>query len=242
MSPFQHARRTSAPVLAGLGLRSDDGIGPVHLAYVAAAVLLPARLLVILRAAAEVPDLQARMRDWLTSDQADLESALKRSSNPYAELARLVTGATQAGRPELEESLARAQRKAKRRSDRGQALDAASLVLLLGLTLTGGRAEALESSWLGQWAVWGVAFIAVILLATMMARAALQRRLEAAVGELGQALLRRPISPSLSGACAFCGADTMPVAVEVQQDGVTSRVVGALCRNCGKVVASLPPN
>jgi len=214
----------------------DDGLGPVHLAYLAAMVLLPARLVIILRAAREVPRLHQRVRDWLAGDGANLEDALRRSSNPYAELVRLLSGAARGGRHGLEATLERAGRKSKQRAARGQALDAASLLLLLGLTLTGGP------SVLGQGALWSATSLGLVLVTTMIGRATLQRHLASAIPELGELLRHRARSPSLTGLCAFCGAEVDPVPVEVDQDGVPTRVVGALCRNCGKLVASVRPS
>jgi hypothetical protein len=214
----------------------DEAFGPVQLAYLAATVLLPARLVIILRAAAEVPQLHQRVRDWLGLEGPNLEDALGRSSNPYAELARVLNGAARGGRHALEVSLERALRKTKQRGTRGQALDAASLLLLLALSFTGGPASA---SALGPGAAWFVAIMALTLLATMIGRARLQRRLVSAIPELGEALRHHARSPSLTGVCAFCGAEVEPAMVDVEQDGLATRVAGALCRKCGKVVASL---
>lgn len=216
---------------------SPDGLGPLHLAYLAAAVLLPMRLAILVSASRAVPRLHARTRDHVASGELD-EAMFLRSSNPYTNLSRVLLDASRSGSPadELRAVRERAIAKIGRRNLRSQALDAISLMLLLGLSLRGEH-----GIFLGELAAWGAAFIGLMLLCTIFARGSLQHRLDMALRELENDLRARPLRPSRASTCAFCSADVDTAEVAVTAHGATSIASGAVCRSCGKVVASLRP-
>ena len=212
-----------------------DGLGPLQLAYLAACLLLPVRLAVLLRAWAEVPSLAAEVRSAIDEGVPPLTSRVRRSSSPYAELVRVLLGTKSRaeGERDFEAVRRRALRKASQRTLRSQALDAASLLLLLWLV-------AGRSPTLGPLVVWGASWIALMLLCTIFTRASLQHRLETAVTALGVQLSRVARTHAETSSCAFCGADVEPVEVEVRRPSGSVPTSGALCSACGKVVATLP--
>lgn len=213
-----------------------EGLGPVQLAYLAACLLLPIRLAVLLRAWAEVPALAAEVKTAVDEGLPPLTRRVRRSSSPYADLVRLLvsTKFDDEGRRDFEAAQKRALRKAGQRTLRSQALDAASLLLLLWLVA--GRSPAL-----GPLVIWGVSWIALMLLCTILARASLQHRLETATTELGVQLNRATRSLGQASTCAFCDADVSPIELEVRLPEGSVAASGVLCSACGKVVASLPP-
>jgi hypothetical protein len=233
------AKASSAPtsqLLVAARLPADaDGLGPVQLAYLAACLLLPIRLAVLLRAWAEVPALAAEVKSAVDEGLPPLTRRVRRSSSPYAELVRLLVGTKfdDEGRRDFEAARKRALRKAGQRTLRSQALDVASLLLLLWLVA--GRSPAL-----GPLVIWGVSWIALMLLCTILARASLQHRLETATTELGVQLTRATRSVGHSSTCAFCDATVSSIELEVRLPAGSVATSGVLCSACGKVVASLP--
>jgi hypothetical protein len=211
-------------------LTSPDNLTPAHLAYLAAAVLLPVRLLIIARATQEVPRLHARARQDGTPD-------LRRSTNPYADLAHALTSLANSGLSpgQFDAAAERTLGRAKRRTARGQALDAGCLLLLLGLILTDGT-----SSPLGPGSLGAAGFIGLMLVLTMIARAELAGRLDLALREFTIQLRQQLGRRAPSGRCAFCGADALPVEIEIDLDGAPTKIAGSLCRKCGTVVGTLP--
>jgi len=214
---------------------SPDVLGPVHLAYLAAALLLPVRLVVILIARAEVPRLAASVLDALQGGSQEPAFFVRKSTNPYADLARGLTILSEGGAAaaEIDAARKRSLDKARRRTLRSQALDAASLLLLLWLVA--GRGWSL-----GPLTNYGVGFVALMLLCTILARASLQNRLETATVELASELARSAQRRAPSAACVFCGADVDPADVRLERSAGAVTVPGVACSTCGKVVATLP--
>jgi len=209
---------------------SPDSLNPVHLAYLAAAILLPVRLLLIAHATWEVPRLHARAQENPRPD-------LRRSTNPYADLARTLTGLAHSGlaHREFDAAVERTLGRAKRRAARGQALDAGCLLLLLGLLLTDGA-----NSPLGPGSLGAASFIASMLVLTMLARAQLAGRLDLGLRDLTSQLRQELGRRAPAGACAFCGSVVSSTTIEIDVDGVPTRVAASLCRKCGTVVGALP--
>ncbi len=92
---------------------------------------------------------------------------------------------------------------------------------------------------LGHESLWSAGWIGGVLLATVIARAVLQRRIEAALRELGDRLRQTPRLRSSAGACPFCGSAADSTEIEFVQEEVPTTAVGSLCRNCGKIVATV---
>lgn len=209
---------------------SPDNLNPVHLAYLAATVLLPVRLFIIARAIREVPRLHARAQE---NSRADL----RRSTNPYADLARTLTSLADSGlaHRQFDTAVERTLGRAKRRAARGQALDAGCLLLLLGLLLTDGA-----SSPLGPGSLGAASFIGLLLVLTMIARAQLAGRLDFALRDLTSQLRQELGRRAPAGACAFCASALSSTTIEIDVDGVPTKVAASLCRKCGTVIGTLP--
>lgn len=235
---FQATEPTWGPFAAVSPGGAGEGLDVLHIAYVAAAVILPLRLLVILRARAEVPVVHERLLQRLKRGEG---AGHLRSSNPYADLARSLATLAEGGasQGELERARQRALRKSGRRNVRSQALDAASLLLLLSLSLLGGRGLPL-----GPTAAWAAALLGLMLLGTIFARGSLQHRLDTAIRDLERELRGRPQSPSFASACVFCGAEvgaeSGSLSLGDDPEGEAIPVRAVVCRSCGKVVATLP--
>jgi hypothetical protein len=215
---------------------ATDNLNPVHLAYLAAAVLLPIRLLIIARAGAEVPALHERAQKLLASGEGSLQAALRRGSNPYTDVAAELAMALESAKTaaDFDANLERALGRTKRRSARSQALDAAGLLLLFGLLLTDTTSSAL-----GPGSLEAASFLGLMLTLTVVARARLTRKLERTLRELAGLLRSQLGRTSPPGACAFCGSGVEPAEVRVEVDGAPQITMGSLCRNCGKIVAAL---
>lgn len=224
-------------LLAARVTRDGDAAGPLELAYLAASLLLPVRLAILTRAWAELPALAREVESAQEDGSSPLTPRVRRSTSPYAEVVRtlLAARARAADDVELEAARERALRKTGQRTLRSQALDAASLLLLLWLVA--GRPSTQSSL-----VVWGVSWLALNLLATIFVRASLQHRLETAAIAFATRLGGARRADAGSSACAFCGAEVDTVELELRLPAGPIVTTGALCRACGKVVSSRPPS
>lgn len=191
----------------------EDAIPSLELVLGLAVVVLGARTVALFQAALHVPEVHARLLAALENQDPKL-GRLVRSlglKSPYAELAggviRAAHGAPEEERQDaLRAAAIHARAVARRRFQRGQALDLVALALAIGLAAFARGGLPTTTIF---WALGGA--LVAVLVFTLAVRARLQAAMDTSLQQLLENLARRPSvpppprPPSLPGICPTCG-------------------------------------
>lgn len=195
----------------------EDAIPSIEIVLGLAVVVLGARTVALFQAAIHVPEVHARLMAALESHDPKL-TRLVRSlgfQSPYAEIAGSLIRTAQTA-PEAERQAAlrartqQARAVARRRLQRGQALDLVAIALAVGIAAF--ASEGLPAGTV-FWALGGA--LLTVLVLTLLARARLHSAMDASLARLAETLAQRPSSPppparSRPGLCPTCGRELPP--------------------------------
>lgn len=229
-----------------------ENIVSIELAAGAAAVVLGARLISLIRATRGVPDAHRQVVDALST--GDPKTLKQKASglgylNPYGEGAAYLVEASQREglsadqRIEtLDRAAVTAKRRLSRRTEQGQAMDFVALCVAMGVVIF--ASDVLPSGPLFRSLA---SAIIVLLLSSLGVRAKLQGRVASSLDALRSVLIARPQLPSLSDGpidCFWCGERTERRSYDIKEVNGSGqdRVLAAVCAACGKFVATLPPD
>lgn len=196
----------------------EDAIPSLEIVLGLAVVVLGARTIALFQAAIHVPEVHARLMAALDSHDPKL-ARLVRSlgfQSPYAEIAGgLIRAAQSAPEKERQNHLRTAaihgRAVARRRFQRGQALDLVALALAVGIAAFARGGLPTTTVF---WALGGA--LLTVLVLTLAVRARLHAAMDASLHQLMENLARRPSVPppprssSKPGICPTCGR-TLPV-------------------------------
>ncbi len=192
----------------------EDAIPSIEIVLGLAVVVLGARTVALFQAAVHVPEVHARLMAALESHDPRL-TRLVRSlgfQSPYAEIAgsliRAATSGADAAALRSRTQIARSA--ARRRMQRGQALDLVALSLAVGIAAF--ASEGLPTGTM-FWALGGA--LVTVLVLTLLARARLHSSMDASLARLAESLAQRPSSPppptpSQPALCPTCGRELPP--------------------------------
>jgi hypothetical protein len=196
----------------------EDAIPSIEIVLGLAVVVLGARCVALFQAAVHVPEVHRRLLGALESQDPEIGRLVRNLGfqSPYAELAgaliRAVQGSTETERKHvLKTSATHSRAVARRRFQRGQALDLVALALAVGIA-----AFAQEGLPAGTvfWALGGA--LLTVLILTLLARARLYSAMDASLHQLVESLAQRPSVPpphptrSKPGICPTCGRELPP--------------------------------
>jgi hypothetical protein len=191
----------------------EDAIPSLEIVLGLAVVVLGARTIALFQAAIHVPEVHARLMAALDSQDPKL-ARLVRSlgfQSPYAEIAGGLIRAAQTAPEKERQNLLRTaaihgRAVARRRFQRGQALDLVALALAIGIAAFARGGLPTTTVF---WALGGA--LLTVLVLTLVVRARLHAAMDASLHQLMENLARRPSvppparPPSKPGICPTCG-------------------------------------
>lgn len=192
----------------------EDAIPSIEIVLGLAVAVLGARAVALFQAAIHVPEVQSRLLAALREHDPQL-GRLVRSlgfQSPYAELAGTLLRTVQAAAPTertevLHRSFVHARAVARRRLQRGQALDLVALAIAVGIAAF--ARDGLPTGTL-FWALGGA--LVTVLVLTLLARGRLYRAIQLCLQQLKEAVAQEPGAlgagrASKPGICPTCGQE-----------------------------------
>ena len=192
----------------------EDAIPSIEIVLGLAVVVLGARTVALFQAAIHVPEVHARLLAALESQDPRLPRLVRSLGfqSPYAEIAgSLIRVASSGADAETLRSRTQIARSAaRRRMQRGQALDLVALALAVGIAAF--ASEGLPTGTV-FWALGGA--LVTVLVLTLLARARLYSSMDASLARLAESLSQRPSAPpppppSQPALCPPCGQQLPP--------------------------------